>query len=36
MLALSPKAFERENTDAHISELVHLAKQLIIEGDEQF
>lgn len=30
ILALSPKAFERENTDAHTSELVHLAKQLVI------
>jgi hypothetical protein len=35
MLALSAKVFEGEDTDAHTSKLVHMAKQLVIEGDKQ-
>ena len=35
IIALPSKSFEKEDTDAHTSELAHLAKQLVNEGDKQ-
>ena len=35
VIALPPKSFDGKDIDAHTSELVHMAKQLVIEGDKQ-